>query len=130
MADAKPPRGEGVDDSTAKPRQANTKSGLAEARALLTKGEALGPEAFLDPVEFIHSDHNRQLRMCNLMDAFSERLEVEPVKELAGALLQFIKTDLPLHTEDEEQGLFPTLRRRCSPEDGIDEVLHQLTREH
>jgi hemerythrin-like domain-containing protein len=130
MAVAKPPGGEGDADLIAEPRLTEPPSGIAEARALLADTEAPRPEAFLDPLEIIRNDHFRQLRMCNVIDAFTQRLEVEPVKELAGALLEFLRADLPRHSQDEEQDLFPALKRRCLPEDGIDEVLRQLVREH
>ncbi len=103
---------------------------IAEARALLTESQTQDPEAYRDPLEVIRSDHVRQLRMCNLFDAFTDKLEVEPVKALAGALLDYLKSDLPLHTDDEEHDLRPALERRCEPEDGLDDVLRQLTREH
>ncbi len=104
--------------------------GIAEARALVAQGAATDPQAFLDPLEFIREDHFRQLRLCNLLDAFSYRLEVEPINELAGALQAFLERDLALHTLDEEEDLFPLLRQRVEPGEGIDEVLRQLSREH
>jgi hemerythrin-like domain-containing protein len=105
-------------------------AGMAEARALMAQSAEITPEAFLDPLEFIRDDHFRQLRMCNLMDAFSYRMEVEPINDLAGTLLAFLERDLALHTADEEEDLFPLLRKRCPPEEEIDEVLRQLSREH
>ncbi len=105
-------------------------TGIAEARALLLQSTEIDPQAFLDPLKVIRDDHFRQLRMCNLLDSFTYHLEVEPIQELASALLQFIQRDLPLHTADEETDLFPALRRRCRPEDGLEEVLRQLSREH
>ena len=104
--------------------------GIAEARALVAQGAATDPQAFLDPLGFIREDHFRQLRLCNLMDAFSYRLEVAPINELAGTLMAFLERDLALHTLDEEEDLFPLLRLRCQPEGGVDEVLRQLSREH
>ncbi len=103
---------------------------IAEARTLLTHKDSPDPETFGDPLEFIRDDHARQLRMCNLLDAFTEKLELEPVMPLASALLEYLTGDLPLHTEDEEQDLRPMLEQRCEPEDNLDEVLKQLTREH
>ena len=41
-----------------------------------------------------------------------------------------MKGDLPLHTRDEEEDLRPTLQRRCAPEDGLDDVLKQMSKEH
>lgn len=132
MAATKQPTAES--ESTAKSESAapadDSASVIAEARALLTESQAQDPEAYRDPLEVIRADHVRQLRMCNLLDAFTDKLEVEPVKALAGALLDYLKSDLPLHTEDEEQDLRPALERRCLPEDGLDDVLRQLTREH
>lgn len=124
-------KGEGVPrkgDSASRP--SNLDSLIAEARTLLTYRDSPDPESFRDPLAFIRDDHSRQLRMCNLLDAFTEKLEVEPVKPLASALLEYLKDDLPLHSEDEDEDLRPALERRCQPEDGLDEILRQLTREH
>ncbi len=103
---------------------------IAEARTLLAHRDSSDPETFGDPLDFIRDDHARQLRMCNLLDAFTEKLELEPVMPLASALLEYLTGDLPLHTEDEEQDLRPVLEQRCEPEDNLDEVLKQLTKEH
>ncbi len=103
---------------------------IAEARTLLAHRDSSDPDSLGDPLEFIRDDHARQLRMCNLLDAFTEKLELEPVMPLASALLEYLTGDLPLHTEDEEQDLRPVLEQRCEPEDNLDEVLKQLTREH
>jgi hemerythrin-like domain-containing protein len=103
---------------------------IAEARTLLAHRDSSDPVSLGDPLDFIRDDHARQLRMCNLLDAFTEKLELEPVMPLASALLEYLTGDLPLHTEDEEQDLRPVLEQRCEPEDNLDEVLKQLTREH
>ena len=125
MAAAAPPG-----DPPKEPAPKVETTGIAEARALLLHGTEIEPQAFLDPLKFIRDDHFRQLRMCNVLDSLTYHLEVEPIQELASALLQFIQRDLPLHTADEEADLFPALRRRCRPEDGLEEVLRQLSREH
>jgi len=103
---------------------------IAEARTLLAHRASSAPDTFEDPLEFIRADHARQLRMCNLLDAFTEKLELEPVMPLASALLEYLTGDLPLHTKDEEQNLRPTLEARCEPEDGLDDVLKQMSKEH
>ena len=103
---------------------------IAEARTLLAHRDSPDPDTFEDPIAFIRDDHARQLRMCNLLDAFTEKLELEPVMPLASALLEYLTGDLPLHTQDEEQDLRPVLEERCEPDDGLDEVLKQLTKEH
>ena len=101
---------------------------IAEARTLLAHRDSPEPDTFEDPLAFIRNDHARQMRMCNLLDAFTEKLEVEPVKPLASALLEYLTGDLPLHTQDEERDLRPALEERCEPEDGLDEVLKQMTK--
>ncbi len=103
---------------------------IAEARTLLAHRDSSDPDSLGDPLDFIRDDHARQLRMCNLLDAFTEKLELEPVMPLASALLEYLTGDLPLHTEDEERDLRPALEERCEPEDNLDEVLKQLTKEH
>lgn len=103
---------------------------IAEARMLLAHRESPDAETFEDPLDFIRQDHARQLRMCNLLDAFTEKLELEPVKPLASALLDYLTGDLPLHTQDEEEDLRPALEARREPEDGLDDVLKQMSKEH
>jgi hemerythrin-like domain-containing protein len=103
---------------------------IAEARTLLAHRDSSDPETFEDPLAFIRADHARQLRMCNILDAFTEKLELEPVMPLASALLEYLTGDLPIHTEDEERDLRPALEERCEPDDGLEDVLKQLTREH
>ena len=133
MAAAPPPDeapDEAPDKTAGEPAPEESAAGVAEAKALVQQGAAPDPEAFLDPLKFIRDDHFRQLRMCNLLDSLTYRLEVEPIQELASVLLRFMQRDLPLHTLDEEEDLFPALRRRCRPEDGLEDVLRQLSREH
>jgi hemerythrin-like domain-containing protein len=108
----------------------NLDSLIAEARTLLTYRESLDPEAFRDPLAFLRADYGRQLRLCNLLDAFTEKLEAEPVKPLASALLAYLKEDLPFDSEDKETDLLPALERRCEADDGLEEIRRQLAREH
>ena len=88
------------------------------------------PEAFEDPLGMILAAHARQRQLCDRLDELVKELEVEPVAELAHELLDFLKSELPRHTEDEERDLFPLLRWRCEPEDGIEHILDQLSSEH
>ena len=45
-------------------------------------------------------------------------------------IIDFIRYDLALHIIDEEEDLFPLLRRRALPEDEIENVLGRLSAEH
>lgn len=60
--------------------------------------------------------------------AGEERLE--PFEDSASELLGFFCQDLVHHHKDEEEDLFPTLRKRCRPQDGADQILAELVRDH
>ncbi|MGE0661497.1 MAG: hemerythrin domain-containing protein [Hyphomonadaceae bacterium] len=81
-----------------------------------------------DPIEFLLAEHLNHRRMCNAL----ERLAVASAFDATRitGLLDFIRFDLTLHVIDEEEDVFPLLRRRCLPEDQIDAVLDRLTGEH
>ena len=90
----------------------------------------LPAEAFADPLGLILAAHARQRQLCDQFDALVNEHKIEAVAPLAQQLLDFINGDLARHTEDEERNLFPLLRQRCLPEDGIEHVLDQLSAEH
>ena len=87
-------------------------------------------EAFQDPLGMMLAEHSRQRQLCDRLHQLVMELDMESVATLAHELLEFLKSDLPRYTEDEERNLFPLLRQRCQPEDGIDEILDQLSEEH
>lgn len=87
------------------------------------------PETLLqEPLNFIFADHYRQRVVCTLLEelADADTLDVEKVMEV----LDFLANDMALHVRDEEEDLFPLLRRRCAPEDEIEAVLSELADEH
>lgn len=81
-----------------------------------------------DPLNFFFAEHFRQRTLCNLIEemAHAEILGKETVTEV----LEFLRHDMELHVQDEEQDLFPLMRRRCPPEDEIERVLSALSAEH
>jgi iron-sulfur cluster repair protein YtfE (RIC family) len=66
--------------------------------------------------------------MCKVL----EYLAVAPSFDagLIASTDDFIRYDLALHVIDEEEDLFPLLRRRCSEEDDIEDVLGRLSADH
>lgn len=80
------------------------------------------------PLEFIVADHLRQRHLCCVM----ERLADEPLlnRALAVAVADHISGEMTIHVIDEEEDLFPLLRRRAWPEDDVERVLGLLSREH
>ena len=87
-------------------------------------------QAFRHPLDLIKTEHVRQKSLCDWLDALSAGAPAPggPAR-VAGALV-YLAEDLVWHTADEEEDLFPMLRGRCVPSDGVDPVLAQLAREH
>ncbi|MEZ5669672.1 MAG: hemerythrin domain-containing protein [Alphaproteobacteria bacterium] len=86
------------------------------------------PADLADPLDFILGDHYRQRALCGQI----ERFAATPVLDRALGLdiVAFLSGDMAIHVIDEEQDLFPLLRRSCAPEDEIERVLAALSREH
>lgn len=81
-----------------------------------------------DPIDFFFAEHFRQRTVCNLLEQLAA---ADPLDHaMAGEVLSFLRHDLPLHVQDEEEDLFPLLRLHCLPEDEIERVLAALTAEH
>ena len=80
------------------------------------------------PLEFIRADHQRQRKLCGLIEELARAPRLDAGK--AEAVIAYLGHDLILHFIDEEEGLFPLLRRRCLPEDEIDAILGMLSGEH
>ncbi len=90
----------------------------------------LQPDSFLDPLHIILTEHDRQHRVAEWLCTHSDDRRLAPIQEQVGALLVFLTRDLLLHHRDEEDDLFPVLRARCVPTDGIETILAELDRDH
>jgi len=88
------------------------------------------PKLFRAPLDFIAAEHERQLLACERLKQHAEDIAEGRGALNAAAILGFLTTDLPLHTADEEKGLFLLLRKRCLSEDNIGQTLDQLHSEH
>ena len=85
--------------------------------------------ALLDrPLDYLLSDHHRQRVLCTLCDELARQDPVDG--ERAVEVIEHVSQDLAIHVIDEEQDLFPLLRRRATVADGIEPVLGQLSGEH
>lgn len=86
------------------------------------------PKLLAEPVEWFFAEHFRHRQFCRLMFDMAQAtvFDGERVTQLA----EFFRNDLPTHIIDEEQDLFPLLRRRAQPEDEVEEVLGLLSAEH
>lgn len=81
-----------------------------------------------DPLDFFFAEHFRQRKLCNCIEVLAEADSLD--HNLAAEILAFLHHDIALHVQDEEEGLFPLLRRRCAPEDDIEKVFTALSSEH
>lgn len=95
------------------------------------RGDCLTPttlDLLGNPLDFIHEDHLREREICAMIDRIVDA--EDPDRDQARLILSFLREELPLHLEDEEQDLFPLLRRRCETEDEIDKAIQRLETDH
>lgn len=92
--------------------------------------QPVSPESFRSPLDVILSAHARQHAISGWLLEQVDGRRLQPVQAESRALLTFLTRDLPLHHQDEEEDLFPLLRSRCRPDDGIDAILAELDRDH
>jgi hemerythrin-like domain-containing protein len=87
------------------------------------------PYALLEePLDYIFADHFRQRSVCGALKRFSASGRA-PRRE-ADMVIAFLDRDLRLHHEDEDEDLFPAVRRRALAEDDLGAVLARLTEDH
>ncbi|MBY0565468.1 MAG: hemerythrin domain-containing protein [Hyphomonadaceae bacterium] len=86
------------------------------------------PALLKEPLEFLFAEHYRHRHMCKVLEYLSIASGFEA--GLIASTDDFIRYDLALHVIDEEEDLFPLLRRRCSEEDDIEDVLGRLSADH
>ncbi|WP_299398847.1 hemerythrin domain-containing protein [Pelagibius sp.] len=90
--------------------------------------EAMPASLLAKPLDYIFADHFRQRTLCNLLEELADATALD--EALAREVVAFLVGDMAVHVLDEEDDLFPLLRRRCPPEDEIEAVLGALAREH
>ncbi len=83
-----------------------------------------------NPLDVIASAHAVQADMCDDMERIADGLPDEVDRRLCARVASCLEFDLPLHHHDEEHALFPLLRKRALPEDGLDRILERLAAEH
>jgi hemerythrin-like domain-containing protein len=89
------------------------------------------PSSFArNPLDMIASAHAVQVEMCDAMERIADGLPDEVDRRLCAQVASCLEFDLPLHHHDEEHALFPLLKKRALPEDGLDHILERLAVEH
>lgn len=87
------------------------------------------PFSLIDkPLDYIFADHFRQRSICVALKRFAE--DGLALRSEADMVTAYLDRELPLHHEDEDQDLFPAVRRRALPEDNLGAVLARLSEDH
>lgn len=80
------------------------------------------------PLDWFYAEHYRHRQFCALVTALAAEPRFDG--QALTLVVEFIRNDLALHIIDEEEDLFPLLRRRALPEDEIEPALGRLSTEH
>lgn len=94
--------------------------------------DPLPPGLLRQPIAYIEADHHRHRVLCRLAEQLAGALAEggPPMPDVARSIADFLAQDMALHLVDEEQDLFPLLRRRAEPGDEIEAILGRLSTEH
>ena len=91
--------------------------------------EPMSPSDLLrSPLDFLFAEHSRQRVTCGILDEIAEDETIDTEK--VGAVLDFLTDSLRLHVRDEDEDLFPLLRRHAEADDRLGELLSELSEEH
>jgi hemerythrin-like domain-containing protein len=85
-------------------------------------------DLLIDPIAWFFAEHQRHRQFCDLMQRTAMANGFD--ENVIGWLLDFVVHELALHVLDEEEDLFPLMRRRCQPEDKLEAILGRLSGEH
>ncbi len=88
------------------------------------------PEDFKRPIAVIEADHAYQLAICDVLNRLLHNPRHGADEQEIAAVREYLCSCLPLHIADEEEDLFPLLRKHAGAEDGLEQILGQLHLEH
>jgi hemerythrin-like domain-containing protein len=80
------------------------------------------------PLDFILAEHHRHRTFCTRLRQASENRQLSRID--ADRIVAYLTQDLELHHADEDEDLFPALRKRALPEDDLGAVLARLGEDH
>ena len=90
--------------------------------------EPMPKELLKEPLDWLFAEHFRHRQWCRLIETLAKSGIFD--EEALSAAVAFLREDLPLHILDEEEDLFPLLRRRAVPEDDLERILGILSADH
>jgi hemerythrin-like domain-containing protein len=80
------------------------------------------------PLDFIQAEHLRHRQLCRAVEELADPKPFDAM--LAHDIIAFLETEMTLHVIDEEEDLFPILRRRLKPGDEAERIIGLLSGEH
>jgi hemerythrin-like domain-containing protein len=83
-----------------------------------------------DPIGMIASAHRLQLEACNALELIADGLPESVDRRLCAQAAVCLHYDLPVHYRDEEEALFPLIRKRAEKDDKLGDTLERLVEEH
>lgn len=83
-----------------------------------------------DPLRALALEHRHWQAVCDLMERIADGLPVNVEPADAAQLLAHLQRDLPRHRLDEDEGLFPLLRRQARTGGELSAILDTLAEEH
>jgi len=90
--------------------------------------ESVPLDLLREPLVWFFAEHYRHRELCaRLLRLLAS---VTFAKPALLEILDFLDRDFPVHIIEEEDDLFPLLRRRCESDDQIEKVLGMLSGEH
>jgi hemerythrin-like domain-containing protein len=90
--------------------------------------ENIPQDLMKDPLDWFFAEHYRQRQFYRMIGEEAAANVFDGGR--MNRLLDFLRHDLALHVIDEEEDLFPLLRRRALPEDEVEQVLELMSTEH
>jgi hemerythrin-like domain-containing protein len=83
-----------------------------------------------NPLDLLEHDHARQAGLCDMLEQIADSLPADIDRRRCREAASALRHDLPLHHLDEEQGLFPLLRRHAAQSENLAAIMARLSSEH
>jgi hemerythrin-like domain-containing protein len=81
-----------------------------------------------EPLRWFFAEHAKHREFCRLLSALAAASAFDDL--LLKRAIDFLRIEIPQHFADEDEALFPALRRRALPEDEVGPALDLLAAEH
>ena len=83
-----------------------------------------------NPLDTLAQDHVQQAGLCDILEQIADSLPADMDRVDCREAALALRLDLPLHHQDEEDGLFPLLRRHAEQSENLAAIMARLSSEH